>query len=478
MDEFLQTLKFIKLKLPSLKSIAGDFRVWIFVFFLIRLYGITHPPIEYGHSWRQCFTCMVARNFYQEDSDIFYPRINNSGENENIVAGEFPGFNYLIFLAARLFGYDHWYGRLINLLFSSAGVYFFFLLLRKYFGQKMAFASGIILLSSIWFGFSRKIMPDTFSVSLCITALYAGSQYITSKKRRWLLVVFAAASLGGLCKIPATVVLFPAIIYFFQKTIPAREKILPGLTLVLSALPVCLWYFWWSPLLFDRYHNLLYFPFGLAQGASDIARLWQLSLEKFYFSALHSYLGFAMFLAGIFFMIRQRNKTIAAALVATLLPFLFFMAKSGYVFSTHSYYIIPFVPVMAMIAGYGVSRLPWKYSAALVLFLIAGEGIANQHHDFHLNRKEVYKLRLETIADSVCSRNDRIAVTGDMNPQQIYFINRRGWSLPVSRIKDAGYIESIRNKGCRFLFINTHELAAPLPYTLIYSDGDFIVYRL
>jgi hypothetical protein len=43
--------------------LLGDIRTWIVLFFLIRMIGITSAPIEIGHSWRQCLTAMIARNF-------------------------------------------------------------------------------------------------------------------------------------------------------------------------------------------------------------------------------------------------------------------------------------------------------------------------------------------------------------------------------------------------------------------------------
>ena len=153
-------------------SCVSDIRFWIIVFFMMRMYGITLPPAEVGHAWRQVTVNMVARNFYETDPNIFFPRVDFAGEKTGITGMEFPLLNYLIYLVSLLAGFDHWYGRLINLAVTSAGLYFFFLLLRKFLGEKIAFYSTLVLLSSIWFNYARKIMPDTFSMALVFMGMY------------------------------------------------------------------------------------------------------------------------------------------------------------------------------------------------------------------------------------------------------------------------------------------------------------------
>jgi 4-amino-4-deoxy-L-arabinose transferase-like glycosyltransferase len=123
----------------------GDIRFWILLFFVLRLYGITNPPLEIGHNWRQTLTNMIARNFLEMDNNIFYPRIDMDGNKTGIIASEFPLYNYLIYLFAKIFGYAHWYGRLINLIFSSIGTFYFYKILKKFFTHELAFYSSLIV---------------------------------------------------------------------------------------------------------------------------------------------------------------------------------------------------------------------------------------------------------------------------------------------------------------------------------------------
>ena len=197
-----------------------DIRIWIVLFFCIRLIGITDPPLEIGHNWRQTTVTMVARNFLEVDNNIFLPRIDFAGEKTGITGMEFPFLNYLIYLIAEIFGYDHWYGRLINLTVSSLGLWYFFKLVGKYFPEKVAIYSTIVLAVSIWFQFSRKIMPDTFSMSIVIAAIYYGIQFLENHSRRnnnlSLLAYFVLMGIGVLSKLPSGYLLSIFIFFFIS----------------------------------------------------------------------------------------------------------------------------------------------------------------------------------------------------------------------------------------------------------------------
>jgi hypothetical protein len=85
----------------KIHALLHDFRFWLILFFIIRLTGITNPPLEMGHSWRQALTDMIARNFLETDANILYPRIDMAGNETGIIGAEFPMLNYIISLAFR-----------------------------------------------------------------------------------------------------------------------------------------------------------------------------------------------------------------------------------------------------------------------------------------------------------------------------------------------------------------------------------------
>lgn len=444
----------------------------------MRLFGITHAPLEIGHSWRQSLTAMIARNFYYGRANLFYPEIDYNGNLSGIMGSEFPLFNYLIYLFALCFGYEHWFGRLINLIISSAGIYFFYRLVRETINERTAFASGMVLLSSVWFAFSRKIMPDTFSISLVLIALYAAWRYINDGQVIHLLFFSLLATLGVLCKIPAVSLLAALVVLLPAKDISSKRKI----GLMAAGVPVIsamyLWYFKWVPHLLESGGFQLYFPKKLSEGLEEILPLLPELAEKFYFSALHSYVALLTLIAGIYFLIRNKDYRVLTALAAISSLFFVFIIKTGSVFPLHNYYIIPFVPVMALLAGIGISYLPAKvYPYALIL--IALEGIANQQHDFFIKESEKHKLTLEGLMDQYSPKGDLIVVNGGASPQHIYFAHRKGWSPANDSLMVRGFLEDKIEKGAKTLVIDRSVFkGGNLPYALVFSNEHYLIYRL
>ncbi len=461
----------------KIHALLHDFRFWLIIFFIIRLTGITNPPLEMGHSWRQALTDMIARNFLETDANILYPRIDMAGNATGIIGAEFPLLNYIIYIISLVFGYQHWYGRLVNLLVSTIGIWYFYLLVRKLFSREIAFNAGIILCVSIWFGFSRKIMPDTFSIALTIAGLYYAYTYLENARLPHLLLSFVLLTAGVLCKIPALSYFSLFLLPWLIKRIPLKRKVMVSIIALFSFGLSALWYFYWVPYLLSTYHYQLYFPKGIAEGINEIIPLLPLAAEKFYFSSLLSYLAFACFLAGMYFMVKEKQKYFMCAFVIFLGVFVIFIIKTGAVFPMHSYYIIPFTPLMALIAGFGLSRAPkqWQY---MLLFLISIEGMANQQHDFFIKPSEKYKLNLESIANKISDPKDLIMINGNNNPQLMYFAHRKGWNCYDADLADTSYLRKAAIQGCRVLIVNKHTSRTIPPLQNIYTDEDFEVYRM
>lgn len=458
--------------------LLNDIRFWIVLFFFVRLIGISNPPLEAAHNWRQSLTNMIARNFLEVDNNILYPRIDMDGDKSGIIGAEFPIYNYLIYITFKGFGLSHWAGRLINLLVSSLGLYYFFLVVRRHFDGRLAFNATLVLLFSIWFIFSRKIMPDTFSASLAIAALYYLSVYLDRKRMPELLLFFALMSLAALSKIPALVFMSLVVLPLLSKNHDLKTKGSVAAASLLSFLLVCLWYFYWVPSLLERFRYQLYFPKGFSEGISEIVPLMPEFFEKFYFSALLSYVAFASFLAGLYLLVSSRNKWLIGGFALFTITFLAFIIKTGAVFPMHSYYIIPFVPAMAVAAALFLSKLPARY-ASLLLIAIGIESLANQQHDFFIRSSDSYKAGLEAIADKVSAKSDLIVVNGGLNPQAIYFIHRKGWTVSNEVMHQPEKIDAYIDRGAKYLFVlRQYDENMPAGYRMVYSDENVNVFAL
>ncbi len=467
-----------------LKKLLTDIRFWIVIFFLIRLTGITNPPLEVGHNWRQTTVTMVTRNFLETDNNIFYPRVDFAGEKTGITGMEFPLLNYLIYLISVLFGYQHWYGRLVNLVVSSFGVWYFYKVVRKYFTEQVSFYAAIILIVSVWFQFSRKIMPDTFAMSLVIAGIYYGSNYLENTSGKYnvlnLSAYFLLMMLGVLSKLPAGYLLIVFVLFFLDKRIPLKRKVIFSIVSFAGILPVMFWYFYWVPHLVKTY-GFWHFFMGekLSEGVREIAQNIPLTLRRFYDTAL-KFIGFAAFLFGLGYAVIKKEKTIVRIFLLTFLSFCVIILKAGYTFPHHNYYIIPFVPVMALVAGYGLTKIGNPKIALLLLIAISVEGIANQQHDFRLKEEEKALVNLEKDLDSVSSRQDLILINSGHYPTPIYFSHRKGWVERNDKIRDEQYIDSLKQKGLKYIVILKRYLGTETEldqYEKVLDNENYCIYK-
>jgi hypothetical protein len=462
----------------QLKRILLDIRFWIIIFFILRLVGITNAPLEVGHNWRQTLTNMIARNFLEKDANILYPTIDMAGEKTGIIGTEFPFFNYLIYIYSYFFDHSHWAGRLINLIVSSSGLYFFYKLIKNLMNKQTAFSSTIILSVSIWFAFSRKIMPDTFSVSLVIIGLYYAYNYLKHGVRLSLILFFVFCTIGMLCKIPSSSLFCVLLILIFIKEIDSHRKLALYFVGALSFLIVCFWYFYWVPHLLDTYHYQLYFPKGIVEGVQEIIPLIPELLEKFYFSSLHSYIALIFSVIGIVLLLKSKQKFLTLGISIITAVFFLFIIKTGAVFPQHNYYIIPFTPIMALLSGYAIATLRLKVQY-IFLAIITIEGIANQQHDFFIKDSSLYKLDLENITKEFIPSEDLIVINGGQSPQDIYFSHRKGWTIDNTNLVNPHFIDSLTNLGAKYLVVDISQINGEfIEYQSIYTDNNYVIYKL
>ncbi len=422
---------------------------------------------------------MIARNYFENGADLLHPTINMAGEKTGIIGSEFPFFNYLIYLFSQIFGYTHWSGRLINLVISSIGLFYFFKLIKGLVNRPIAFNSTIVLAVSIWFAFSRKIMPDTFSVALLIIGLYHAHEYLRKGKSLKLILFFVLATLGLLCKIPSLSLFSVLILTLFIRQVETTRKILLLCAAGIAFLTTCLWYFYWVPHLLNTYKFQLYFPKSLGEGMLEIFNLLPELLEKFYFSALHSYSALLCCLVGLVILVTSKQyKTLLAGVITITIIFCVFILKTGAVFPLHNYYIIPFVPIMALLAGIGINQIKPKIQY-LVLGIIAIESIANQQHDFWIKDSQLYKLELENLSDKIVPKQSLIVINGGPSPQDMYFTNRKGWTVTNEQISNINFLDSLANLGVEYLIVDKHKIAdPPNEFQTIYEDEDYQICQL
>lgn len=467
--------------METIKKYTSDIRFWIILFFIIRLYGITNPPLEAAHNWRQTTVAMVARNYYEGNTRFCYPMIDFAGEKTGITGMEFPLLNYLIYLTSLIFGYEHWYGRLINLLVSSVGIYYFYRLILKFSAQKLAFNASIILLCSLWFNYSRKIMPDTFSMSFVILGFYYLKSYLDKTTNWWYLLLFALfLLLGILSKLPNAYLLALLIFPFFDTKTSKQSKLIILFTTICILIPITYYYFYWVPYLVQHF-GFWHFFMGknLVDGFHEIRSNLFESLKHFYDYAL-KFVGFSLFTIGLIAATYHKNTKLLLFFIISLLSFCVIIFKAGFTFTHHAYYIIPFVPIMSIIAAYGLQQVKSIAITQIFLIAIALEGLLNQQHDFRISKENQAIENLVLDLNKISKKTDLILINSNDYPTAMYFAHRKGWIASNQKLENATYIDSLKKLGLKQLVVlhKTFGSEIKLRYKIMLKNEHYTLYNI
>jgi hypothetical protein len=458
-----------------------DVRLWVLLLALLRLIGITDPPLETSHHWRQTTVTMVARNFHEGGIDILHPRVDMAGERTGITGMEVPLLAAGIAALSDLFGYTHWYGRLIALVLCSAGLLAFHRLVRTYLDAGTALHATVILGVSLWFSYGRKIMPDVPSMAFILIGLACAADALHGRRTGLNgLLAAVALALGTAMKLPSGYLLVLVPVMAFHATTRYRERmVLLGLV-ALFQLPVLYWYFVRVPHLevLGGYTHF-FMGTGLAHGLRELLAMPLRVLDNFYFDALR-FSGAALALAGLVMAVVRRQRPLLVVTALTSAAFGMIMLKAGQQFWKHAYYVVPFVPVMALLAGRALAQVrsvPWRVA---LLTVVVAEGLASQWQDFRISPTQAPLLELEATLDTLGQRDELIVVNSGAIPTPIYFAHRKGWTAYGTDLARPFYCDSLAALGAQWLVIvhTGYEGAMRCDLPVVVNNAHFTVHRM
>ena len=462
---------------PWLTKLASNIFFWIALFFLVHLIGIWNPPIEAAHSWRQATGLMVARNYFEGNTSFWYPMVDETNGGTGIIGMEFPVLYYIQGKVSHLFGFHVWIGRLLNVLISTLGLGYFYGLVRQFVNEKTAFYGTLLFIVSCYFMYSRKVMPDTEAISVYLIGIYFFFKVLRYGKWKDVVLSFVLLSLGLLLKI-SVLPLFAFVVFAFLKTSNEPKKPFAFLIPFLSLILALIWYFVWNPYLAVQYGSWYNLGGGMLAAGNTFLHSPLLLMEHLAFHPFFSYLGIGVCLYGIIRLLKDGvSKALKLSILFFMLLFLAYALKAGVIFLTHEYYILPTVPILALIGGYALSTLD-KY-ASLLMLCISIEAFGNQLYDFKPNSSEAYKLALEYVSNRYIPRNALVAINGNSNPLELYLLGRKGWNLSDESFNDKYALIELKEKGCKYLVLNKRTLLAqPRIGKIIFSNENYLVIRL
>ena len=159
--------------------------------------------------------------------------------------------------------------------------------------------------------------------------------------------------------------------------------------------------------------------------------------------------------------------------------FFVFALKTGIVFPTHEYYIIPLVPLIALFIGKFFDQLPWKpvYSITLAIVLLAPSFVHNKLKSFSPEPSRYYLTTLADIMDKYTLPTDKIMVNeGSYSPTIMYWAKRKGWTVNQDVPSKKEWMPEFQKQGLKYILMDRHMSDEVLPYKLLYEDVNFRLY--
>lgn len=148
--------------------------IFLFIFILgagVRAINIWRPVDR--PTWRESDEAGIARNYYREGMNIFYPRVDWRGDTAGYAEMEFPLYPWLIALSYKIFGFHEFIGRVISFLFSLLTLWIFIRLARDLLPPIGAQCAALFFaLSPLVVNISSSLQPEALMFLFYLLAGY------------------------------------------------------------------------------------------------------------------------------------------------------------------------------------------------------------------------------------------------------------------------------------------------------------------
>ena len=476
----------------------------------VRLIHIEQPFID-PWSWRQSDVAAIARNYLENGFHFSRPQIDWAGNEAGYVGTEFPILPFAAALGYRITGVQEWIGRIQGVILFTAALPFFFLLIRRIFGEIVAvWATFFFAFAPLSVVASRAFMPDVPSLCLALAGMYFFLVWIEENDRRFLVASAFLVSLALLIKLPTAVMGVP-LLYLavaagrrlpaqggavskppckdggletaapwrdsprrvpeVQKHVPPTEAPLQDLVTrlltswelwlfaLITLVPSAIWY-WHAHRLADTFYPYHFFGGGGFR-IMNTGWYWKIA-EQTVRSSLTPIL-FALAAVGAFVAPRGKYTRTFHWWLAAMVAFIFVVGWGN----RHQWYQLPLVPIAAVFAGcacqWVASRLR-SHQVVLALasvLLVTAFGISSHRCALPFFRPAAAGLRsLGLELREATTPSALIVAADDGDPTVFYYAHRKGWHFledgiyqgnPLDSAQLIANLEKLRGRGATHL---------------------------
>lgn len=399
----------------------------LLVAMVARLRGITNPLLD-DQAWRQADTACMSLHMLGRLTDIpgvFLPQLSYDGVIPQSVELEFPFLPYLLAWTWTLFGWADIWGRLWSVALSLITVWGIYYLGRQMFTDRFGLlAATIYALMPLSIYYGRVVMPEPMAQAWSIWALAMIWRWRNSLEDRGLWKIGLLVSGAILAKLPQ-LMLFPVVLLFgFYPLNTKRIGQIVRFSLIVL-IPPMVYYLWVH---FNVAPSSQFVSGIMGGNMTDSRNLnWSLlgnNLQRGFTSSV-------LLLAGIGLcrLLFTRSPARIALLTWSGIGALYMVVVCVRI--PLDYYLIPILPLAALLSAYALDRidfLPGAVFVVLFLVLIHRESFeANVYltPKYHWNEKilsQALWIKDHTPASS-------ILVLSDPTPMTFYYADRVGFRL-------------------------------------------------
>jgi hypothetical protein len=463
----------------ALRRHAAFSAILVLALFL-RLYGIHNPILDHP-GWRQGDEAAIARNFAQLHNDLFAPQVDYDGPPPNYAELELQIVPFAAAQLYRVLGVHETFARLIVVAFSLAAVWLLYLFGREVFSHRAGLIAALayaVAPGAVYYG--RTITPDTDMVFFMTGTLYFWWRFSDARRP---IDFWAAVAFGALAWLAKPVALL-AIVPIVALSIARR-----GLRGTFADWSLYAFAFLTLAPAFFYFRHLQ----GIAEWhwATGITSLHVVPALQ---AALTNPSRFGTALFGALALLRMLSTTILGPALFTVMVGAWFAlphddrsklrawflgswlaALALYAFAVVNvervdYYLLPAIPLAALLAGGALDNLATRIGLASASALSIAGGSAALFVIVYANMLEVHPYYtwsrpVYAAAGELDRRLDpgTLVIMGHYDPSVLYTIGRKGWEEDALlwTVRDT---QSAINKGAAyFIGVEVPRLKANRP---------------
>lgn len=405
----------------------------------VRLRGITNPLLD-DQAWRQADTASMAWHILGHLTDIpsvFVPKLNYDGIVPQKVELEFPFLPYLLAWTWTLFGWADIWGRLWSVVLALVTVGGIYDLGRRLFTDRaglLAAAFYALMPLSIYYG--RVVMPEPMAQAWSIWALAVIWRWRNGREEGglWRAGLLMAGAI--LAKLPQLMLLPVALLLGFWPLNRLRIRQLLSYSLI-ALIPPMVYYLWVHFMVASSSQ----FVSGILTGqvVNSVNLDWNLLRKNIRRGFTDSILFLAG--AGLCRLVVFRSPARWALLVWVGIGALYLGVVCVRI--PLDYYLVPLLPLVALMAAYALAEIKSWPSILLVIALLI---LNNRGSYTYLTPKYQWNSEYLTQAEWLKEHTPEssVLVLSGPAPMTFYYAQRVGFRL--TNLEDEEFPAAILKK--------------------------------